>query len=119
MRYLYLIVKNFHKIKVPAYICGIFLFGIGILCGQNTVGTILGTVTSTDGALVPNASITITNEGTHATRNTTTGQQGQYVVTGLNPGTYTVSGSASGFATYQNAGIVLNSQQTIRLDIPL
>jgi hypothetical protein len=86
---------------------------------QNTVGTILGTAVSADGVVIPHASVTVTNESTHASRNLMTDKEGEYVVSDLNPGTYTVSGSAPGFATFQDTGIVLQAQQTIRIDIPL
>ncbi|MGC2402154.1 MAG: TonB-dependent receptor [Acidobacteriaceae bacterium] len=86
---------------------------------QNTVGTILGTASSADGAAIPHASVTVTNESTHASRNLMTDNRGEYVVSDLNPGTYTVSARAPGFAAFQNTGIVLQAQQTIRIDIPL
>jgi hypothetical protein len=84
--------KAFRGMGPFACALAIFLFFGGTLYGQNTVGAILGTATSTDGAFVPNVSVTVSDEGTHASRNATTGQQGQYVVSGLNPSTYTVTG---------------------------
>lgn len=101
-----------------ALLVSVSLFG-AIARAQNTVGAILGTVTSSDGALLSNASLTITNEDTRDTRTVTSDVHGQYIVPDLNPGTYTVAATASGFATVQNSSIVLRSQQTIRIDLSL
>ncbi len=85
---------------------------------QNTVGAIVGTATAADGSAIPGVTVTVTNEGTHATRTLTTGQDGQYSAPDLNPGTYDVSASAPGFSSIQSAGIVVLSQQTVRTDLP-
>ena len=95
----------------------LFLIG-NIAYGQNTVGSIVGTATATDGSVISGATITVTNEGTHATRTLTTNQQGGYSAPDLNPGTYEVSGSAPGFNSFQTTGIVVLSQQTFRVDLP-
>src|SRR6202000_1579935 len=100
-------------LKSAACLLGLLASFAGAMYGQATVGTILGTATSSDGAPVADVSITVTNEGTHANRNVITGKQGDFVVSDLNPGTYTISGSAAGFAAFQNTGIVRESQQTI------
>lgn len=86
---------------------------------QMTVGNIAGTVSSADGSVVPNAQVTVTDEGTNVSRKTTTNAKGQYVAADLNPGTYTVTAKAPGFASVQATGVVLASQQTVRSDLTL
>jgi len=56
-----------------------------------------GTVTDASGAVIPDASVTITNEGTSVTSKTTTSGAGTYAVTGLTPGQYTVTVEKTGF----------------------
>ena len=107
------------KVHLLGSMLALFLCLGNVAHAQNTVGAILGTVTSADGAPIGGASVTVTNEDTHDVRSVTSDPQGQYIVSDLNPGTYSVSGTASGFATFQNRGIVLRSQQTIRIDVPL
>ena len=108
------------------FLCGakwfvfVFLLFIGTIAySQNTVGSIVGTATAPDGSVIVGATVTVTNEGTHATRTLTTNQQGGYSAPDLNPGTYEVSVGAPGFNSFQSTGIVVLSQQTVRIDLPL
>jgi carboxypeptidase family protein len=58
---------------------------------------ITGTVTDASGAVIPDASVTITNEGTSVSNKTTTSGSGTYAVTGLTPGAYTITVEKTGF----------------------
>ena len=89
------------------------------LLGQGTVGAIIGTVTASDGSILANAKVTITNEGTNISRIVTANDRGDYVAADLNPGTYTVTVSAPGFSQVSSAGVVLSSQRTVRIDVGL
>ena len=89
----------------------------GFAYGQNTVGSIVGTATTSDGSVVPGAKVTVTDEGTHASRALMTGKHGEYSAPDLNPGTYTVIASAPGFSAFTTTGIVVLSQQTVRVDL--
>ena len=51
--------------------------------GQAVTGTLLGTVQDSTGAVVPNAKVTLTNEGTDVSNKTTTGSQGFYTFPNL------------------------------------
>src|SRR5258708_5891537 len=70
-------------------------------------GTIVGTVTDPSGSVIPAVKITVVNEGTQATRAVTTNDQGYYVVPALQPSTYDVSASASGFAGFTHKGVTV------------
>ena len=61
------------------------------LLGQVVTGTLLGTVLDSTGAVVPNASVTITNEGTGVSDKMTTTAQGFYTFATLTPGQYNLS----------------------------
>lgn len=61
-----------------------------------TTGDITGTLTDPTGAVVPSASVTLTNTQTGTTQNTTTNAAGTFRFSLLPPGTYTVSASTSG-----------------------
>ncbi|WP_263378057.1 TonB-dependent receptor [Granulicella paludicola] len=86
---------------------------------QGTEGNITGTVTAADGGLVPKATVTVTNEGTHFSRTVVSDASGNYMVTALNPGNYTVKIDADGFSELQNKAIALSAQQTVRIDAHL
>jgi hypothetical protein len=66
---------------------------------QNPTGAIRGTVTDPQGAIVPNATVTVTNKATGETRNINTGNDGIYSVENLLPGAYEIKIEAQGFST--------------------
>ena len=69
-------------------------------CAQGaTTGAIGGTVKDAAGGLLPNSNITITSNETKAVRKEQTSGSGEYRVTELQPGTYTVVIAAEGFET--------------------
>jgi len=65
---------------------------------QASTGNIAGRVLDPNGAVVPNATVTATNEGTGLEKTTTTDGEGNYRIILLPPGPYTVKVTASGFA---------------------
>src|SRR5436853_7849692 len=66
---------------------------------QITTGTIQGTVTDANGAIVPGASVEIKNLDTNLTRTLTTDEGGRLVALALQPGPYSVTVSKPGLAT--------------------
>ena len=76
----------------------VLAMGLGDLrVAAQTVGAIEGEVKDTTGALIPGASVTVTNTGTNAIRKSTTDGAGLYNFTALAPGTYTVRVEGPGF----------------------
>ena len=86
---------------------------------QATFGSITGVVKDQSGALVPNAAVTIRNQDTGFTRSVTSNSRGEYEVTHLNTGTYTVTAEAAGFRNFEHTNLVLESLQTARIDVVL
>src|SRR5882724_6669457 len=84
-----------------------------------TTATIVGTVTDSTGAVVPSVSITVTAKDTGLTRKATTNQSGNYVVTFLPVGQYSVTAEVTGFKKKTVTGIVLEVNQEPRVDIAL
>jgi hypothetical protein len=78
--------------------------------------TVVGTVTDSSGAALPNVSITITNAESHAVKRIQTNAAGQYVVPDLNIGHYSVKAEASGFKTEEQKNIVLQVGDRDRID---
>ncbi|MCC6291609.1 MAG: carboxypeptidase regulatory-like domain-containing protein, partial [Bryobacterales bacterium] len=81
--------------------------------------TLVGVVKDASGAFVPNADVTVTNEGTAIDTKTKTDDSGNYVVPGLPNGLYTVRLEAAGFKTNIVKGVTLLPSRTIRQDITL
>jgi outer membrane receptor protein involved in Fe transport len=96
-----------------------FLIGGLSVKAQVTTGDILGTVTDTNGAAVVEAAVIVENVGTHEKRTVQTFANGDYVVTLLNPGTYSVRVSATGFKTYTVSSVQLAAGDRVRVNAPL
>src|ERR1044072_192942 len=58
--------------------------------------TLRGTIKDPAGAVVPNATVTLINDGTKEERKATTNDEGSYVFSAVSPGTYTVKVEAGG-----------------------
>src|SRR6266550_2729081 len=79
-----------------------------IAFGQGTVtGAIGGTVTNPNKEVVPGASVTVKNTGTNKEDTTTTDDQGRFRVANLEPGTYNITISASGFSPYTQEKLIV------------
>lgn len=77
----------------------LFLFVPGPRALGQALGGITGTVTDSTGAVVPGAQIEVTNEATGALTRAASTESGNFAVTALQPGSYTVRVTAPGFAT--------------------
>src|SRR5271170_4436580 len=89
------------------------------LGAQTTAGSIVGTVTDPSGAIVAGATVTITNIGTNIAVKTTSDSSGEYVVTPLEVGKYSVAVEATGFKRSIRPDIQVNVQDRVRVDAKL
>ena len=79
-------------------------------------GSLQGTVTDSTGAVIPNATVTITNVATGISTAQNTTSAGVYTISPIQPGTYTVKVSASGFKTIEQSNMVVNALQVRNYD---
>ena len=91
----------------------------GSVTGQVTSGTILGTVTDPTGGTVPNARIRITNTGTNISSDIKTNADGNFELPYLIAGQYEVAVEASGFKTFRQTDITLETDEKYRVDVKL
>ena len=88
---------------------------------QANSATFYGTVTDPTGAVVPDAEVTLTQEGTQAKMTRTTSSSGNFGFTFVPSGTYELRIEAKGFSSSLNKGITLTAgqqaQQTYRLEL--
>lgn len=85
----------------------LFLFPLGHAQSASSA-TIVGQVTDTQGAVVPNATVTATNTATGISHSAKSTSSGNYTIPNLPPGSYDVKVEAASFATGQSKGVVLN-----------
>jgi hypothetical protein len=86
---------------------------------QTSTGTIAGVVSDKSGAVVPGASVMITNAGTNQQRTVVSSDNGAYIAPLLPPGAYRIEVTAQGFKKFNQSGIELRVQQQARVDIAL
>lgn len=79
-------------------------------------GAITGTVADPTGAVIPNATVTATNDATGVATSRQTSSAGVYQISPLIVGTYTVSVSAAGFQGYQQEKIEIHQNQIFGLN---
>jgi len=96
----------------------LLLAGFGASSGQ-TLGEVSGIVTDSSSAVVSGATVTLTNTGTAAVREAKTNESGLFNFPALTPGIYDVKVSAAGFKSSVRNGVLLEVQQSLRLDFEL
>ena len=84
-----------------------------------TFGNISGHVADSTGAVIPDATVTLTNVGTSGKRTTLTTQAGDYTFTAVPVGVYNISATHAGFKTAASNNVALQIQQSMRLDFTL
>jgi len=94
-------------------------FCLGVASGQTITGRISGTVKDSSNAVVPGATVTVTNEATQIARAATTDDEGFYVVTNLPPGNYAVAVERAGFKKVLTSGNVLVADGRLTVDLTL
>ncbi len=86
---------------------------------QEARGSISGRVTDPTGSVIPNATVTVTNTETNATRRLTTNENGYYEANLLDPSTYNVMVEAGGFKKSLQTGLVLNVSARLEWNVGL
>src|SRR6266576_1192074 len=86
---------------------------------QTVNGAFHGTVIDSTGAVVPGATVEVTNLATGLTRNASANQAGFYTITQLPPGQYSVTVSKTGFAKVLQSRVELLVNQDVEADYTL
>src|SRR6185436_2395993 len=95
----------------------ILSFSAVLLQAQSENATMTGSVQDPTGAVISRAEIAVRNEGTGATAQTRTNDEGLFNFSSLRPGTYTLTAASPGFKGLVRSGITLHVNQSARLDV--
>ena len=98
--------------------CLVFII-CGLAWGQRDLATLTGTVADSSGAVIPNATVTITEVATGLTYSLVTDQSGVYTRPALKPGSYTVQVEAVGFKTTIQRDILLTAGDRVGANVVL
>jgi hypothetical protein len=101
-----------------------FVFGLMALMAapamaQVLYGSVVGTVQDPTGAMIPNATVTITNKGTGATRDAAADDQGRFTFVNVLAGQYDMKVVAQGFKSINVTGIDVPVNTVTRRDVKL
>ncbi len=103
--------------------CCIFVFMLTMFSAASlsaqTAGIISGHVADPTGAVIPGASITLTNTATNTSRTTVTTPSGDYLFYAVPPGIYNISVTHSGFEAATTPNVEVAVQQSLQLNFTL
>ena len=83
------------------------------VAAQANTGTISGTITDSQGQVIPGATVTVIAEATDESREATSDSKGDFQVTNLRPGRYTVKVALASFRTLERKNIVLSAGERL------
>src|SRR5262249_34230079 len=117
--------RHLRKLK-PLVFMAAFLMTSGYLLpysnsvfAQSSKGIVAGTITDSQGAVVDGATVKITNKATNITRETTTTSSGGFRLDAVDPGSYKIDISASGFKTVSKDPVTVEAAQATTADFTL
>lgn len=111
-------VKMFIRLLLATVVTAIAL-NASIFAQNQTTGAIGGKVVDPQGAVIPNASVTITNIGTNKATTVTASGDGEYRVTNLEPGTYTIDATSGSFAPLKIERVIVEVGRETALDLAM
>jgi hypothetical protein len=107
-----------NRIRIILTLCLLVVADISAF-GQSITGRIIGTVHDQSGAAIGGATVTVADVQRGTSRTVTTGAEGEYVVSSLDPGTYQVRAEAKGFKIVERPNVLVEVASDISLDISL
>jgi hypothetical protein len=90
----------------------------GSAAAQTFTGGVRGVVSDANG-VIPGATVTLVNDATNVSRETSSNEVGQYNFPAVPPGTYSIRAQLTGYKTFERTGVRVATQQFLTLDIRL
>ena len=106
--------------RIRAALIGAFLAVVssGTVFGQGFQGGVRGSIKDA-GGVIPGVEVTLTNERTNISRSTVTNERGEYVFANIDPGSYMLKATLTGYKTIERREIPLGTQQFITMDLTM
>ena len=104
----------------------VFLFPVVLFCffalnsvsiAQNNVGSIVGSVKDQTGAFVPNAKVTVRNNATGIAGEITSNDGGEFAITNLEPGNYSIRVEADGFKAVLLSNVTIETNARVPINV--
>jgi hypothetical protein len=106
-------------VAVAAVFCGCSGVAIQAFGQATNTGTVVGSVSDPSGALIPGATVTLTDASAGVKLTDVTNAAGKYAFTTVPPGTYTITITKSGFSTEKSEGAEVNIGTQLTLNLKL
>jgi hypothetical protein len=100
-------------------LAGFVICGLTVLRAQVSSGSVAGQVLDPSGAGVPNATVTLVNQGTGVERSVKSGEGGDYSFPALQAGFYTIRAEHPGFRGFEVKNLEVQVAQAVRQDVQL
>ena len=110
---------NFGHRRLLLWLTALALVFSTLAFAQRDLGTITGTITDTQNAVVPNVKITISEVATGLKYEVESGADGSYVRPALKPGTYKVSAEAKGFRRVEQDNVIVTGGDRVGVNLTL
>ncbi len=104
--------SNHHRLVTVITVLALLTL-CAVASGQTITGSISGTVTDLNGAVVPGAVVTLTGDKTTEKRTTTTDDGGRFSFTTLQPGNYSLKIERQGFQALEQKGVMLSANEKL------
>jgi Carboxypeptidase regulatory-like domain len=98
---------------------GLVLASRSFVQGQNTYGSVTGSVTDPSGAALGGAQVILTNLDSSEKRTQSTGSEGLYSFVTVMPGRYRIEIERQGFKRVTREPVIVQVQQTAHIDVPM
>ena len=110
--------QGLKKMRSALFAVGLAMVGTAAIA-QAIYGSLYGTVTDSTGAVIPNATVVVTDTAKGTSSTVTANESGNYTVDHLIPDTYTIKVSAQGFKGFEANGVTVNADTSPRVDATL
>ena len=105
--------------RILSLIALLALFASGVIWAQDSRGTLTGRITDPSGAVIPGATVVVTNDAMGTKVQQQTGPDGYYHAPFLTPGQYRIEVSAPGFKKIVREGIEVRVADRLEINLAL
>ena len=111
--------KRAESSLIRILMCGLFVLLVTASVQAQFKASVQGTVTDSGGGLIPDAQVTLTSNETGKSQSTTASSEGFYRISGLPPGSYTLTAEKAGFKKQVMEKVVVDAEVSQGIDIVL
>lgn len=112
--------NNFRFFTLSVFAISSLFFATALMAQTTTTGTVEGVVADTNGAVVPNTTVTLSGPNLIRPQTTTSGDDGRFRFQQVPPGRYSVEiAASSGFSAYSQSNVEVSLSRTTTLNLSL